>query len=88
MTPLERLMHDTTTALEQFFRVLCIDRDSISVAPSLSQAGTDVLLDVVVTTSPRDEETLRNAGADNALATLAGVIGSQSGLAIVSIEIA
>jgi hypothetical protein len=88
MTPLEHLMRDATTALEQFFRLLCVDRDNISVAPSLSQAGTDVLLDLVVTTSPRDEETLRNAGADNALAALAQVIGAQSGLAIVSIEIA
>jgi Trk K+ transport system NAD-binding subunit len=47
-----------------------------------------VFLDLVVTTSARDEATLRNAGADNAFAVLARVMGDQSGLATVSIQIA
>ena len=86
MTPLERLLQDATHALEQMLRLLCLD-DS-KVAPSLSQSGTEVLLDLVVTASARDETRLRNAGADNAFAVLARLLGDQSGLATVSIQIA
>lgn len=86
MTPLERLMQDATRAVEQFVELLCIDESK--VAPSLSQSGSEVLLDLVVTTSARDEATLRNGGADNAFAVLARLIGGRSGLATVSIQIA
>jgi len=83
---IQTLMRDTTKALEQFLAVLCLDPSE--VAPSLSESGTDLFLDLVVTTSARDEDTLRAAGADVAFATLARVIGDQSGLATVSIQIA
>ena len=83
---IQTLLRDTTKALEQFLGVLCLDPSA--VAPSLSESGTDLFLDLVVTTSARDEETLRAAGADVAFATLAQVIGDQSGLATVSIQIA
>ena len=86
MNPLERLMHDATAALEQFLDLLCLDDSHVS--PSFSQANNIVFLDLVITTSARDELVLRNAGADNAFAVLARVMGDQSGLATVSIQIA
>jgi hypothetical protein len=88
VTPIESLMHDAATALEQFLELLCLDKNEVQIAPSLSQSDEEVFLDLVVTTSARDGATLRNGGADNAFAALARIMGDQRGLATISIQIA
>jgi hypothetical protein len=83
MTPLELLMEQAVDAFEALLALLCLD--ATDVHPQLIPANPS--LDLIVTASPRDRATLRGQGADNALQTLAALIGTQSGLATVSIQI-
>jgi hypothetical protein len=85
MSPLERLMQKVVAAVDALMDLMCVD--STHTSGSLSHAAGGDFLDIVVAASDKDEQTLRNAGIDNALATLATQIGAQSGLATVSIQI-
>ena len=83
MTPLEQLMEQAVAAFEALLQLLCVD--DVDVHPQLIPANPS--LDLIVSASPRDKATLRGQGADNALQTLADLIGTQSGLATVSIQL-
>lgn len=85
MKPIERLLQEVVAALDHLMDLLCLDPTHVS--GSLSESGGLRSVDIVVAASDRDEQALRAQGADVALATLATLIGSQSGLAAVSIQI-
>ena len=81
---LEELMQQAAHAFEALLTLLC--RDPVDVNGQVIPRD-QATVDLIVTASARDKATLRNRGADNALRTLADLVGTTSGIAAVSIQI-
>ncbi len=82
-TELENLMEQASNAFEVLLAEICVD--PVDVTGQV--IADDARIDLLATTSARDRDALRDAGAVTGLRVLARLIGAKSGIAAMSIQI-